>query len=136
MRFVKLVIATSLLLLAAGAASAADWTTSDGGSTVCTALQTDGVCWQSAIAADSSAINVRQCNKVSIVVYGTGADIMPQACTDDTCSTAEPLLAAASTLTGDAPNTFVVLTAMLSDWLNLDWTSGGAAPTVSIKCAR
>ena len=131
MRYLNIAIAAYVLMLA-GSASAADWTTTDGGSTSCTALRKDGICWQSAIAADSSAISVRLCKTLTITVYGTGADIMPQACTDSTCATAEDLLSTA--LTGDSPNMFMTSGASPWEIVRVDWTAGGDPPTVSIKC--
>jgi len=131
MRYLNIAIA-ALVLLLAGGASAADWTTVDGGSVSCTSLKKDGICWQSAIAADSSAISVRLCKTLTIVVYGTGADIMPQTCTNRACTTAEDLLSTA--LTGDSPNMFMTSGASPWELVRIDWTAGGAAPTVSIKC--
>ncbi len=121
------------LIVMSGSARAADWTTEDGGSVSCGALKADGVCWLSAIAADSSAIVIRTCKTWTIMVYGTGANIMPQTCTDTSCGTVEDLLG--SGLTGDSPNTFLA-SALPFEIVRIDWTAGGAAPTVSIKCGR
>jgi hypothetical protein len=133
MKTLKLAIATLFALLVAGAASAADWTTEDGGSQSCTKIQLDGVCWLSGITEDSSAIFLRGCATFTIQVYGTGADIMPQTCTDKNCGTTEDLLA--TSLTGDSPNA-AAFSKYPYDFIRIDWTAGGAAPTVSIKCGR
>ncbi len=135
MQFVKNIIAISCLLLAAGAAIAADWTTTASGSASCTKLNQDGVCWLTNIAADSSAISVRSCATVTVMVYGTGASIMPQACDDRACTNPENLLAAV--LTGDSPNTFLGSLIPI-EYIRIDWTTDGAGDTndVSIKCGR
>ncbi len=127
----RTLLAILFALTLAGSATAADWTRSDGGSSRCKGIKPDGTCWLTDISEDSSVISVRSCKSWTIVVYGTGADIMPQSCTDSTCATAENLLAAS--LTGDSPNTFVVSDASFS-LVRIDWTAGGAAPTVAIQC--
>ncbi len=128
MRYLIIAIATFFI---AGAASAADWTTEDGGSAKCSVVNQDGTCWLSAISEDSSAITVSKCAKWVITVYGTGASVMPQACTTKACAAAEDLLA--SVLTGDSPDTYLASTYGW-DYVRIDWTSGN--PTISIKCGR
>jgi hypothetical protein len=139
MRFIKIAIVTTALMLLAGSASAADWTTEDAvadGTNSCTKLNQDGICYLKDIAADSSAISIRECATWTVTVYGTAANIMPQSCKDSACASAavrEDLLATA--LTGDSPNTFVASVAPF-EFVRIDWTAGGAAPTVTIKCGR
>ena len=134
MRYLNIAIAAYVLMLA-GSASAADWTTTDGGSVVCSSLKKDGICWLTDIAADSSTISVRLCKTLTITVYGTGADIMPQTCLDSACAVAadrEDLLSTA--LTGDSPNMFMTSGASPWELIRIDWTAGADPPTVSIKC--
>ena len=133
MRTLKIAIATLFLLVLAGTASAADWMTEDGGSVVCAAIRPGGICWLSGITEDSSAIVLQDCATLTIMVYGTAASIMPRTCTDTACGTAEPLLAAV--LDGDATDTFMMSSGPLKI-VDIDWTAGGAAPTVSIMCGR
>jgi len=133
MRYVRLALLVGFMLAVSSVAGAADWTTEDGGTDSCKVVKPDGVCYLTAIAADSSAVNIRQCPAFSVTVYGTGASIMPQTCTDSTCATAEDLLSAV--LTGDSPNAFVT-SEITFDFIRIDWTAGGAAPTVVIKCGR
>ena len=129
--------AVAFFSLAASNAGAADWTVDDAaasGTNSCHALRPGGVCWLMDIAADSTAIIIGECKKVIITVYGTAADIMPQDCKDFACAAdadREDMLATA--LTGDSPNTGVVLLAP-PEILRIDWTAGGAAPTIKIKC--
>ncbi len=134
MKLWTIAIALFVVLGASSLADAADWTTTEAGSVGCAALRPDGICWQKEIVADTSVIVVRECGSITIMVYGTGADIMPQSCTDTSCTKAEDLLAAA--LTGDSPNTFMTSDGTPLELVRIDWTSGGAAPTVSIKCGR
>lgn len=136
MKIMKLAIATLFALLVAGSASAADWTTIDGGAlpaTKCTKVLLGGVCWLTEIDEDSSAIFLRGCDKFTITVYGTGADIMPETCSDKNCTRSEPLLS--TSLTGDAPVT-LAFSKYPVGFVRIDWTAGGAAPTVSIRCGR
>lgn len=134
MKLWTIAIALFVVLGASSLADAADWTTTEAGSVVCSAVKPPGICWLKDIAADSSVISVRACPSMTIMVYGTGADIMPQACDDTSCTKAEDLLATA--LTGDSPNTFLTSAGVPLELVRIDWTSGGAAPTVSIKCGR
>jgi len=131
----KIILAISFLLLAAGAAIAADWTTTASGSASCTKLNQDGVCWLTDISADSSAISVRSCATVTVQVYGTGAKIMPQSCDDRDCTQAEDLLTAV--LTGDGGARFMGSLIPI-EYIRIDWTTDGAGDNndVSIKCGR
>lgn len=131
MRYLIIAIATICGLSLAGDASAADWTKTEDGTKTCSRVKNPGSCWLKEIAADSSVIAISECLPWTIHVYGTGASIMPQTCSDASCTLAENLLAAV--LTGDSPNTFVTSTAPF-ELLRIDWTAGGAAPTVVIKC--
>ena len=133
MTTLRTVLLIFALLCVPGSVGAADWTTEDGGSTSCSTLRVDGVCYLTGITEDSSSINIRSCEAWSITVFGTGASIMPQVCNDKSCTKAEDLLATA--LTGDSPNTFVT-SEIAWDFIRIDWTSGGAAPDVHIKCGR
>jgi len=137
MRFVKtLLVSVIVMLPIAGAATAADWTTTEeavNANNVCGGVNKGGVCWLFDIVEDSSTISVRECTAFTIMVYGTGASIMPQACDDRSCTKPENMLSAV--LTGDSPTTFLASTAPF-EYVRIDWTAGGAAPTVSIKCSK
>ncbi len=125
----KYLIISVLTFVCAGVASAADWTTTETGNTSCGAIRPGGTCYLTSIGEDSSVISVKACKNWTIVVYGTGVSVMPQACTDTSCSATENLLAAV--LTGDSPNTFVTSSATF-DLVRIDHTSG--TPTISITC--
>ena len=133
MKFIRLAIATVLLMMAADAAAAADWTTTEAGSVVCSKVKPVGICWLKDIAEDSSVISVRECGSITIMVYGTGVSIMPQSCDDSSCTKAENLLAAV--LDGDSPDTFMTSTAPM-EFIRIDWTNSGSAPTISLKCGK
>lgn len=130
MRLFKISILVAFMIVAAGVSSAADWTTLEGGSAVCTKIRQDGTCWVETAGENSSAMSVGECPRWTIVVWDTGASVMPQGCTDKTCSTAEDLLA--NPLTGDSPNTFLTSTVPF----NFVRLSTASSVTVTIKCGR
>ena len=131
MKALRLLATIGLFLLApSGAAIAADWMTTEGGSVVCTKVNADGTCWVATAAETTSAISVQQCAKWTVTVYGTATSVMPQTCTDSACGTAEDLLTTGLTGAGslifahsDAPFNFIRLVT-------------GDTVTVSIKCGR
>lgn len=127
----KVLLTILFALTLAGSATAADWTRSESGSRTCGKISVAETCWLTDIDEDSSVIRLNDCKTWTLFVYGTGADIMPQSCTNSTCATAEDLLSAS--LTGDSPNTFVVSPVAVG-LIRIDWTAGGAAPTVSLTC--
>jgi len=131
-RLITITATAFLLLFVAGAASAADWMTEDGGTVSCGAIRKGGTCWLTDITADSSAIVLQECRTYVIQVYGASGDIMPQTCTDTSCGEVEDLLSAS--LTGTSPNAFLV-SQYPHKIIRIDWTEGGGAdPTVSITC--
>ena len=131
MRFIRSLIITACLVAAPAIANAADWTTTESGSATCSVIRGNGICWLEDVGENSSAISVRQCSKLTVMVYGSGVSVMPEVCNDSSCTSSEALLANA--LTGDSPNTFMTSVAPFN-FIRINWSSG--TPTISIQCGR
>ena len=104
-------VALGLLMVVADAASADPWTfNSDGtgdsvgvvapGQTVYVDTNRSGTG-----GAASSAVNVSRCSTITIIVFGTSASVMPEACLTSACTSNEDLISTA--LTGDTTNRYM-----------------------------
>lgn len=83
---------------------AANWTTLEGGSQTCASIYPGGMCYLQSGSATSSVVQVDSCSSVTVTVYGTSEDVMPQTCSDFACTNAEDM--ANPTLDGDYPNVY------------------------------
>ena len=98
-------VALGFLMVVSSAASAADWTGSADGSDTVTRVKPPAIVYLATGGETSSVLNIRECSRFSIVVYGTGASVMPVTCRTSACTESEDLLDAA--LTGDTTNRFM-----------------------------